>query len=84
MRLLHEKDIVFGDLRDPNILYVESDNSVVLVDLDWPGEDEKSWYPATLNINNVWPEDVLPHGIMRKAHDLWQLTRLAALCTPHA
>ena len=34
LHLLHNKDIVFGDLRDPNILYVDSDDFVVLIDLD--------------------------------------------------
>ena len=37
--LLHEKDIVIGDLQDPNILYVASKDSdegcVMLVNLDW-------------------------------------------------
>jgi RIO-like serine/threonine protein kinase len=32
VRLLHEKYIVFGDLRDPNILYDASEGRVVLVD----------------------------------------------------
>lgn len=31
---LHENHIVFGDLRDPNILYVD-EHSVMLVDFDW-------------------------------------------------
>jgi len=79
--LLHEKDIVFGDLRDPNILYDASKGQVVLVDFDWPGTDGQTRYSATLNINNKeWPEEVLPYGIMHKAHDLWQLIRLKALC----
>ena len=82
LRLLHNKDIVFGDLRDPNILYVDSDDSVVLIDFDWAGTDGVSRYPATLNPANAWAEDVFPYGIMRKAHDIWQLKRLADLCNP--
>ena len=82
VRLLHNKDIVFGDLRDPNILYVNSDGSVALIDLDWAGTDRVSRYPATLNPANAWVEDVFPYGIMRKAHDIWQMERLADLCNP--
>ena len=79
--LLHEHNIVFGDLRDPNILYDESKGRVVLVDFDWSGRDGESRYPATLNPSNAWEEDVSPYSIMRKAHDLWQVQRLVALCT---
>ena len=82
VRLLHDKDIVFGDLQDPNILYVDSDGSVALIDLDWAGTDGVSRYPATLNPANAWAEDVFPYGIMHKAHDIWQMERLADLCNP--
>ena len=82
VRLLHNENIVFGDLRDPNVLYVDLDDSVVLIDFDWAGTDGVSRYPATLNPANAWAEDVFPYGIMRKAHDIWQLKRLADLCNP--
>jgi hypothetical protein len=79
-----DTNIVVGDLRDPNILYVASkgdgEGCVVLVDLDWSAKDEEGRYPAALNPNNSWCEDVQPYGIMRKSHDLWQLDRLKALC----
>jgi serine/threonine protein kinase len=80
MHLLHENNIVFGDLRDPNILYDASKNLVVLVDFDWAGKDGESRYSAALNLSNAWPEEVLPYGIMYKAHDVWQLNRLIPLC----
>jgi len=83
VRLLHEEDIVFGDLRDPNILYVASEGHVFLVDFDWPGKDGESRYPATLNPGTdgkTWAEEVSPYGIMYKVHDLWQLDRLKSLC----
>lgn len=84
VQLLHEQDIVFGDLRSNNILYVASEDHAVLVDFDWPGKDGESRYPATLNPGTdgkTWDEDVSPYGIMRKAHDLWQLDRLEDICT---
>jgi hypothetical protein len=77
IELLHENDIVFGD---PNILYDASKARVVLVDFDWSGKDGESRYLATLNPSNAWAEDVSSYGIMHKAHDLWQLERLIALC----
>ncbi|KAJ3510653.1 hypothetical protein NLJ89_g4547 [Agrocybe chaxingu] len=84
VRILHENDIVFGDLRDPNILYVASRDDMVLVDFDWPGKDGESRYPASFNQSNTWDDEVFPYGIMRKSHDLWQLKRLEALCNPGA
>jgi RIO-like serine/threonine protein kinase len=51
-------NIVFGDLRDPNILYDTSEARVVLVDFDWAGKDGESRYPAMLNPSNAWAEDV--------------------------
>jgi hypothetical protein len=84
LRRLHEQDILFGDLRDPNILCLASKGSgkgcLSLVDFDWPGKDGQDRYPAILNQNNFWSDDVPPYGIMRKSHDLWQLDRLKALC----
>jgi hypothetical protein len=80
MSLLHKQNIVFGDLRDPNILYDASKGHTWIVDFDWPGVDGVSRYPATLNSTNQWQEEVSPYGIMRKAHDLWQLERLENLC----
>ena len=83
VRLLHNKDIVFGDLRSNNILYVASEHRIALVDFDWPGKDGGSRYPATLNLGDskTWAEQVVPYGTMRKADDLWQLDQLKDLCT---
>ena len=48
----------------------------MLIDFDWCGKDGEDRYLATLNPNNAWPEDVSPY--MHKAHDTWQLDRLAS------
>ena len=80
MSLLHKQNIVFGDLRDPNILYDASKGCTWIVDFDWPGVDGVSRYPVTLNSTNQWHEDVSPYGLMHKAHDLWQLERLENFC----
>lgn len=63
--LLHNKDLVHGDLRPPNIMvvkkaapdrsrdsgtgHVESTPTVILIDFDWAGLDGKARYPVTLN-----------------------------------
>ncbi|KAJ3508829.1 hypothetical protein NLJ89_g5539 [Agrocybe chaxingu] len=70
--ILHANGIVFGDLRDPNILHVASKDHVVLVDFDWPGKDGESRYPASLNSANTWAREVEPNGVMRKSHDVAQ------------
>ncbi|KDR76199.1 hypothetical protein GALMADRAFT_210854 [Galerina marginata CBS 339.88] len=81
--LLHQQDIVFGDLRPNNILYVPAPEShAVLVDFDWPGRDGEGKYPATLNRgadNKTWHNEVLAYGVMHKNHDLWQLEQLKVL-----
>jgi serine/threonine protein kinase len=85
VNLLHEHDIVFGDLRCNNVLVVGSgaDARAVLVDFDWAGEQGKGRYPATLNpdiVGDTWHVGVLPYHIMHKDHDLWLLKELKELC----
>jgi RIO-like serine/threonine protein kinase len=80
VHILHAENIVFGDLRDPNILYLTSKARAMLVDFDWCGKDGEARYPATLNPSIAWAEDVSPYSVMLKAHDTWQLDRLTALC----
>jgi hypothetical protein len=81
LNILHNAGIVFGDLRDPNILFAASDDAasegrVFLVDFDWPGMDGEHRYPATLNRENGYHSEVLPFGVMRKVHDLFMLEKL--------
>ncbi|KAG5649766.1 hypothetical protein H0H81_002108 [Sphagnurus paluster] len=80
--LLHKENIVFGDLRESNILYNSSKNCAVIVDFDWAGVHDVDRYPATLNRANDRAWDVMPYGIMLKKHDLGQLERLGGLCKP--
>lgn len=75
--LLHEKGLVFGDLRPPNIMLCERDISdgeteqgAMLVDFDWAGKDGKQPYPPSLNTEVKWPDGVEPAGFIRKAHDI--------------
>jgi len=75
LNLLHEKDFVFGDLRESNVLYLpEGGGRVFLVDFDGVGQDGKDRYSACLN-----PETglgVARGQIMEKAHDRMNLERL--------
>lgn len=89
--LLHEKGLVFGDLRRPNILIVgrkvqdvytqesNKQNGAVLIDFDWCGKDGEAIYPDTLNDTGdiEWAEGVKRGGLMKKEHDLYQLGKLS-------
>ncbi|TFK23838.1 hypothetical protein FA15DRAFT_641962 [Coprinopsis marcescibilis] len=88
LSLLHNQDIVFGDLRDGNIIYVEPCSGdtpgagcVMLVDFDWCGLHGVARYSATLNELADWAPGVWPYEVMRKEHDLWQLEQLVKLCS---
>jgi hypothetical protein len=50
LQILHRDDLVFGDLRCPNIL-VESEGDsprLMLIDFDWCGEKGKARYPSDI------------------------------------
>jgi serine/threonine protein kinase len=86
--LLHDHNIVFGDLRDGNVIYTpptpnQTDGRVMLVDFDWAGSHDIDRYSATLNPDGGWADGVSQYGIMRKEHDLWQLNRLKELYRPN-
>ena len=73
--LLHEKDPVFGDLREPNVLYLpEGGGRVLLVDFDAVGRDGMDRFSACLN-----PEaglGVVRWQIVERAHNCENLKRL--------
>ena len=76
VQLLHEDDLVFGDLREPNILVCGngSDASVMLVDFDWCGKEGEARYPCSINLDRKainWHRDVCRGGFMKKEHDRW-------------
>jgi serine/threonine protein kinase len=75
---LHQHNIVFGDLRKPNIMIME-DSRVMLVDFDWCGEHGEGRYPPTLNDADRidWHPGVERDGIMRIEHDLHMLGGLS-------
>jgi len=71
---LHEANLVFGDMRRPNILVKKEIDRLraLLIDFAWVGEAGQARYPSLLNDSGeiAWAEGVRPHGLMRKQHDL--------------
>ncbi|KZT07892.1 uncharacterized protein LAESUDRAFT_650178 [Laetiporus sulphureus 93-53] len=77
MSLLHAENIVFGDLRLPNIMLLPSGRAM-LVDFDWADADGKGRYSSMLNDSLVdhWAPGVQRRAIMTKEHDIFMLERL--------
>jgi serine/threonine protein kinase len=79
--ILHAKNIVFADLRHPNIM-ITKDERVLLIDFDWCGVHEEDTYPVSLNdarntTNSInWHPDVKRGGRMAKEHDTFRLARI--------
>ncbi|CUA77704.1 hypothetical protein RSOLAG22IIIB_12774 [Rhizoctonia solani] len=80
--VLHKHNIVFGDLRPPNVLAVKDKNTYqttggMLVDFDWCGTAGQATYPVDINMNMEWPEGVGPGLPMQLEHDKVMLKRLS-------
>ncbi|KAF9546042.1 hypothetical protein CPC08DRAFT_649161 [Agrocybe pediades] len=81
VNILHDKDIVFGDLREQNILYNASSGRLALVDFDWAHKHGEGRYPPHISMpfsgpRRKWARGVKPYGVMEKKHDLWQIRRM--------
>lgn len=85
VKVLHDADLVFGDLRRPNIMIHQTDDGdrAMLVDFDWVGLAGKAEYPASLNDNGsiTWPAGVTPSAIMEKDHDIEMISNLSLATT---
>ncbi|KAG8881817.1 hypothetical protein FRB99_004699 [Tulasnella sp. 403] len=68
IKLLHEHDFVFGDLRAPNIV-LRAEDSPVLVDFDWCSKAGQGTYPVNLNEEINGHEGVREFAVMEKEHD---------------
>ncbi|KAI0755355.1 hypothetical protein C8Q80DRAFT_1341954 [Daedaleopsis nitida] len=86
IELLQTEEIVFGDLRTPNIMVVDSPAGThgMLVDFDWAGKHDQDRYPIMLNdsIMSQLAEDIRAYGLMKKQHDDEALKKLKTLCAP--
>ena len=76
--LLHGQDLVFGDLREPNLLYLADPDGgrILLVDFDAVGLDGEARYSACLNPNADYCAGVDRGQIMKKKHDRDNLKEL--------
>ncbi|TBU52857.1 hypothetical protein BD310DRAFT_888780 [Dichomitus squalens] len=86
--LLHSHDLVFGDLRTPNIMVVpggsgpDDGHRGMLVDFDWVGTHDRGRYPASLDdgLPDWVTSSIQRHGIMDKAHDVAMLDQFKEQC----
>lgn len=70
IKLLHQQNLVFGDLRELNLLHLDLDGGrVLLVDFDVVGLDGEARYSACLNPTIPYCAGVKRGQIMRKEHD---------------
>ncbi|CDO71505.1 hypothetical protein BN946_scf184910.g4 [Trametes cinnabarina] len=77
LKALHEKGLVHGDVRRPNIMAITRDDGVtgaMLVDFDWAGENGKVFYPIMLNLDIAWAQGVQTGQAIRPEHD-WSMFR---------
>lgn len=72
--VLHQVQLVFGDLRRPNVMIEGTGTGVrlraLLVDFEWVGHEDQQRYPGSLNEEIQWANGVRAHGLMKKLHDL--------------
>jgi hypothetical protein len=79
VELLHEQNLVFGDLRPGNMLYSFKSRKLRLVDFDMAGKHGIARYPATLNRRDSWPLSMTRGAPLLKEHDLEWLAILKRL-----
>jgi predicted Ser/Thr protein kinase len=79
VKLLHDENIVFGDLRSLNVMVVDGKRAM-MIDFDWAGEDGKARYMTTISKEVFEPGTAERGGIMLKSHDLTMLERIKADC----
>ncbi|KAF7416333.1 hypothetical protein PC9H_002598 [Pleurotus ostreatus] len=75
---LHAKDLVYGDLRAPNIIVRQEGPlwRASLVDFDWSGPAGTVCYPSNLNTSAFWGIGAGPCLPILKEHDLGMLQLL--------
>jgi len=74
LELLHEENLVFGDLRELNVLYLPEKGRTLLIDFDGVGRDGEDRYSACLNRGTGL--GVKRFQIMERLHDVENLGRL--------
>lgn len=69
LNTLHAENLVFADLRTPNILV--HNGKGLLIDFDWCGREGEGRYPMWINKDQAiqWHEEVRSGAILKKEHD---------------
>ncbi|CAA7270966.1 unnamed protein product [Cyclocybe aegerita] len=68
LAMLHEKGLVFGDLRAPNVM-LDKEGHPRLIDFDWSGVDGEAQYPGSLNVDAGFPKGVKHCDFITAEHD---------------
>jgi tRNA A-37 threonylcarbamoyl transferase component Bud32 len=75
--ILHSHELVFGDLRTPNILITAETRKVMIIGFNWCKRADEGRYPISLNQVGIdWAEGVGSGCVMAKQHDLDMLNKL--------
>ncbi|KAI0086843.1 hypothetical protein BDY19DRAFT_995585 [Irpex rosettiformis] len=75
VHLLHNANLVHGDVRDPNVLVTQ--DGAMLIDFDWCGEEGRARYPYDISLDGIsWHKGVVPGGEIKKEHDMFMLSNL--------
>lgn len=83
--LLHKRNIVFGDLRLPNITITKDNDRARLIDFDWCGVHEEDTYPVLLNDARNTTNSIDWHprgGRMMKEHDTYRFESMKPQSDP--
>lgn len=79
VKALHEQDLVFGDLRRPNVMIPKDSDGIMLIDFDWCGKVGKAHYPLDVFLDSEtteWHEGTRRGGEITKEHDRFMLDYL--------
>ena len=70
---LHGQNLVHGNLRGQNLVVCNDTKRAMLLDFDWAGYEGEVLYPADINMELMWHEDVQPGARISHAHDAFML-----------
>ena len=75
IEVLHNQNLVFGDLRSPNVMITKT-NEVKLIDFNWAGDGGQAKYPSMISSDIKWAAGVEALGVIKMEHDREMLDRL--------
>ncbi|KIK51986.1 hypothetical protein GYMLUDRAFT_64509 [Collybiopsis luxurians FD-317 M1] len=89
IHILHENRLVFGDLREPNVIITEAEKTICLVDFEWCGPcvdikegdrvvQPRVRYPADISMGYDldWAPGVGRDRVIEMEHDRYRLSRM--------